>query len=115
MRETKILRNCLRDVCDIYRSRNKTEDHITSGGWEKVYGGIPCALSQRQLRHSGQTFTVNMADYDVKLFLPPCCDIRAGDAVLCRRLAREIWYESAGEPFHYNSHTEVILRRRERL
>lgn len=111
----KALRLLMTDRCDVYRASNVSNGSITAEKWDCVYSAVPCRVSQRQLRHSGQTDTVNIIDYDTKLFLPSGYRLKPSDAVKVTRCGEEIWYASCGEPFIYPTHGEHMLRRRDRL
>lgn len=77
-----------------------------------IASNIPCRISQRALATNNQDETVNVIDYETKLFIAPNIEIRQGDEIEVTRGLITRKY-TAGEPFVYPSHQEVSLQRRE--
>ncbi|WP_273483619.1 ABC transporter ATP-binding protein [Desulforamulus ruminis] len=74
---------------------------------------IPCRLSQKALAVNGQTEAQNNIRYETKLFLAPEIEIRQGD-VLAMTRAGKPWTYTAGEPFLYPTHQEILLQREDK-
>lgn len=78
-----------------------------------VYENQPCRISQKALAVNGQTEAHNQIAYETKLFLAPELEIKQGDKLEVTRGSTVRSY-TAGEPFLYPTHQEVILQRKDK-
>lgn len=104
------------DRADVYRMVDvKQPNHTTKSMRTLILGDQECRLSRDQMPKNGQTPAQNDIRYDAKLFIGPDTVLMQGDEVIVRQRAGgpERKY-TAGEPFVYPSHQEIILTRAER-
>ena len=112
--ERKAIEMTYEDSCEIIRCVEIEDEYITKTEWRIVYKDVKCALSTGNAP-TNQTETVNNILYDGKIFLPPEPEVKPGDRINVNRLGeKEILFESAGEPAVYETHQEVMVKRRDR-
>ncbi|NEZ43313.1 ABC transporter ATP-binding protein [Paenibacillus alvei] len=73
----------------------------------------PCRISQKALAVNGQREAQNEISYETKLFIAPELDIRQGDRIEVTRGHVKTTF-TAGEPFPYPTHQEIILQRKDK-
>ncbi|NGP58156.1 ABC transporter ATP-binding protein [Paenibacillus thiaminolyticus] len=78
-----------------------------------VYVDQPCRISQKALAVNGQREAQNVISYETKLFISPELEIKQGDTIEVVRGHTTTTY-TAGEPFPYPTHQEVILQRKDK-
>lgn len=78
-----------------------------------VYENQRCDISQKALAVNGQREAQNEVSYEIKLFIAPELDIRQGDRIEVTRGHVKRTF-TAGEPFPYPTHQEVILQRKDK-
>lgn len=109
--ERKAIEMTYDDTCEVIRSIEKEIGYITKQEEQTVYTAVPCALSTGN-SSTRQTETVNNIEYDVKIFLAPEIEIKAGDKIVVDRLGkRKIKYKNVGEPAIYETHQELMAKR----
>lgn len=113
-RERRALEKTYGNRCDIYGLKKESVGALTKNVKTKLYENIPCALSQKELKTTDQTASQNKVAYDAKLFISPDIDITPGCELEVARLGRRYLFESAGEPFIYETHQEVLLKMHKR-
>jgi hypothetical protein len=111
--ERQIIETTYEDTATVYRHQTITVGNIDKTKELLIYKDIICALSQKQLNNTNQTIANNEIDYSSKLFVSPDIDILAGDKIDVMRCGYVYKFESAGEPFRYATHQEILLRKRE--
>ncbi|MNW55131.1 hypothetical protein D3C74_327770 [compost metagenome] len=77
------------------------------------YTDQPCRISQKALGTNGQTESTNNITYETKLFISPDIEVKQGDLIEVTRGSQLRSY-TAGEPFPYPSHQEIILQRKDK-
>ncbi len=112
--ERKAIETTYTDTCTVSAFGKATEHGMTRNKPAVLYEGTPCALSQKTNRYTKQTDTVNHIIYDAKLFIAPELEIPAGCEVTVTRYKRVFKYVSAGEPFVYATHQEIMLLRKDK-
>lgn len=112
----KAIERLYEDRADIYRMVEAEQpNHTTKPERTLLLTDQPCSLSQSGLGKNGQTPAQNDIRYDAKLFIGPDYPVLQGDEIVVRqRTGGPERKYTAGEPFAYPSHQEVMLTRSER-
>ena len=82
----------------------------------EVFKDIPCALSRARVgsRYGHQPIKQSIIpelNFEVKLFVLPDVEIKAGSEIVVTHLGKEIKFISCGDPVRYKSHAEILLSR----
>lgn len=113
-RYRKAIEKLYEDKCTISRyGPVKQPNGSTKNELHAVYTDVPCRISQKALGSNGQTESVNNISYETKLFISPEVEIKQGDTINVMRGTIEHLY-TAGEPFHYQTHQEVSIQRKDK-
>ncbi len=102
-------------ICDIYEygkyTDPETEETIVGLDPNPTHKNIPCKLSKKTITATNQTEIANTIQYSPVLFINPDIKIKAGSKIVVsqHRVTRE--FEQAGEPFVYETHQEIVLKR----
>lgn len=99
-------------TCTISRYE-KYKDPVTKEtktGPNIKYKDIPCRISKQSLSKNNQNDIFNKVIYEIKLFIAPDIDIKQGDEIEVTKFGLIVRY-TAGEPFLYSTHQEVILNK----
>lgn len=110
----KAIERTYTDTCSIYGFKKVKEGSVTRLVKVLKYENIRCALSQTGLKTATDNQSHAKVDYDVKLFIPPEVKLLAGSEIEVTSLGKTQTYKYAGEPFVYETHQEVLLKREER-
>ena len=113
-RQRRAIEATYTDTCSVYGFDKMREDGITKELKVMRFENIKCALSQKSLKPTAQTGTVNNISYDAKLFTAPEHIITPGCEIRISRLGREYRFKSTGEAFVYETHQEIMLLRDEK-
>lgn len=113
----KAIESLYDSTCTI-RAYEKFKDPVTKEtkiGINPVpkYENKPCKVSKQSLSKSNQTDTVNVVNYETKLFIAPEVVINQGDEIEVTKLGVVAKY-TAGEGFIFNTHQEVILSKKDK-
>jgi len=81
-----------------------------------VFEEIPCAVSRARVgsRYGHQPIRQGLApelSFEIKLFVLPEVDIKAGSEIVVTHLGKTTRYISCGDPVRYKSHAEILLAR----
>ncbi|NGP59989.1 ABC transporter ATP-binding protein [Paenibacillus thiaminolyticus] len=113
-RHRKAIEKMYEDRATISRyGKGKKPNGETKQGLLPVYENQPCRISQKALAVNGQREAQNVISYETKLFIAPELEILQGDTVEVTRGRITTTY-TAGEPFPYPTHQEVILLRKDK-
>lgn len=98
-------------LCSVVEYKEITDEatHITSQQEVTVLENIPCRISFESIRHTEQTDLANSKSQNVKLFVSPETDIKAGSKVIVEQNGVTTAYCASGENAVYFSHREIIL------
>ena len=80
-----------------------------------LYDGVPCALSQYQLRPAAHGDSHSQREYQAKLFAPPDVSLPAGCDVEVSQHGMMYKFRYSGEAFIYPSHQEIMVERLEKI
>lgn len=81
-----------------------------------VFENIPCAVSRARVgsRYGHQPIKQGLfpeLSYEIKLFVLPDADIKAGSEIFVTHLGKTTKFISCGDPVRYKSHAEILLAR----
>lgn len=110
-RERKAIESTYTDTCTVYGFQKIKKGGATRNEKIILLNNIKCALSQKSLKPTAQSETANAVSYDAKLFTAPEMLIEPGSRIEVSRLGRVSEFVSAGEPFVYETHQEIMLKR----
>lgn len=119
LRDRKVIENTYTDTCTVFEFEDIKEKGITKKRRFLKFQGIKCALSTigirtRTISTTNQTDIENNISYDAKLFLSPEVEIKAGSRIEVSRLGRIFKFQSTGEAFIYETHQEIMLKRKDK-
>ncbi|PZM65348.1 ABC transporter ATP-binding protein [Paenibacillus dendritiformis] len=113
-RHRKAIEKMYEDRSTISRyGKAKKPNGETKNELAPVYVDQPCRISQKALAVNGQREAQNVISYETKLFIAPELEIKQGDTIEVVRGNVTRTY-TAGEPFLYPTHQEVILLRKDK-
>ncbi len=103
-------------VADIFERRYiegsvpQTEERVL------VLKDVPCAISRARVgsRYGHQPIRQSIVpelSFEIKLFVMPDTDIKAGSEIVVTHLGKSTKYISCGDPVRYKSHAEILLSR----
>lgn len=110
----KAIEKTYTDVCDIYSFKKVQEGSITKLAKVLEYENIKCALSQKNLKTAENNQSHSKIDYDVKLFISPDIKLLAGSEIEVTNFGKTQTFKYVGEPFVYETHQEVLLKREQK-
>ena len=102
------------NTCNIYSFKKVQEGSITKLAKVLDYENIKCALSQESLKTAENNQSHSKIDYDAKLFISPEIKLLAGSEIEIAGFGKTQAFKYVGEPFVYETHQEVLLKREEK-
>lgn len=111
--EREMLEKTYYDTVNIYKNSKVKKDGETKHSRELVYKNQKCAISKNSLPTNNQSDSANSINYAVTLFIAPEVEIKQGYLLEVTHINQTQKY-TAGEPFIYVTHQEVILLREDR-
>ena len=110
----KAIEKTYTDVCNVYNFKKTQEGSISKLAKVLEYKNISCALSQVGLKAAVNNQSHTKVDYDAKLFISPDIKLLAGSEVEVTSFGKTQTFKYVGEPFVYETHQEVLLKREEK-
>lgn len=109
----KAIESTYKGICNIHEYGGyrdpETEELIT--GPQLTYGNIPCKLSKKTITAANQTEIANTIQYTPVLFINPDIEIKPGSKITLTQHGVTREFKQSGEPFVYETHQEIALKR----
>lgn len=107
----KAIESLYNGVCDVfeYKSVKFNTTKLTNTQEVCIHSAVPCRLSYKSIANATTSDTVSTVTQQIKLFIAPELDIKAGCKITVTQNGRTVEYKSGGQPAVYTSHQEIVL------
>jgi len=111
----KAIESTYEGLCTIYEyveiEDPDTGETIVSPEPVPIHENIPCKLSKKTITATEGGEVANTIKYEPVLFISPNIEIKAGSKIVITQHGVTRQFKRSGEPFVYNTHQEIALRR----
>lgn len=111
----KAIESLYKGTCNIYEygkyTDPETEETIVGLNPNPIHENVPCKLSKKVITSTNQTVIASTIQYSPVLFISPDIIIKPGSKIIVTQNGVTREFEQSGEPFVYETHQEIVLKR----